>query len=142
MREFSYVDRRTIAALCRRIDSIVPFVPFETKGRKVEADVALSSRFSVYREPCILKGPEEKRRSIGNLNLLDIKAFSADAPESYDPMQGASGMLSAAQHADGKFQMMNFRDQIGLSEEQKQRIKYDAHPNRRDLEDIILGTLR
>jgi hypothetical protein len=40
----------------------------------------------------------------------------------YDPMQGAGGILSAVQQADGKFQMMYLRNQMNLTPAQKQRI--------------------
>ena len=121
-REFRSVHR-DIEALCRRIDLIVPFVPFSEKERNVVADIALIDRFSLYREPCILSGPEEERRSYGNLYLRGTKAFSKYAGSCYEPMQGASGMLSAVQQADGKFQMLMLRDHLGLTEEQKKRLK-------------------
>ena len=121
VREFGSVHE-DVKALCRRIDAIVPFLPFTPKERKVVADTALIERFSLYREPCILEGPEEKRRSFGNLHLHSTKSFASYAAASYDPMQGASGMLAVVQQADGKFQMMNLRDQFVLTLEQQKRI--------------------
>lgn len=111
-----------IKALCRRIDVIVPFLPFTPSELKVVAATALTERFSIYREPCILNGPEEKCRSFGNLHLHSTRAFAAYAAGLYDPIQGASVMLSAVQQADGKFQMMSLRDQLGLTPEQKARV--------------------
>ena len=128
MRELASVHE-DIKALCRRIDVIVPFVPFTMTERKVVADIALTHRFSLYREPCILTGPEEKRRSFGNLFLRSTKAFARYAASCYDPMQGASAMLSVVQQADGKFQMMSLRGNLGLSDIQKNRIKRDAAPD-------------
>eukprot|EP00957_Ditylum_brightwellii_P204294 15338569-Ditylum_brightwellii.AAC.1 len=120
IREFGSVHE-DIKALCRRIDLIVPFVPFTLNERKVVADIALTERFSCYREPCILKGPEDKRRSFGNLYLRSTRSFAKYAAGRYDPMQGASGMLSAVQQADGKFQMKILRNQLGLTDHQKVR---------------------
>lgn len=122
MKEFGSVHEST-KALCRRIDAIAPFLPFTKKERKVVADLTVSDRFSLYREPCILNGSDEKRRSFGNLRLRSTKSFAAFAAECHDPMQGASAMLSAVQRADGQFQMMIIRDKLGLSEEQKARIR-------------------
>lgn len=133
MREFKAVHE-SISALCRRIDCIVPFLPFTTKERMVVADIAVSQRFSLYREPCVLTGTDEKRRSFGNLHLRSTRAFATFAAECYDPMQGASGMLSAVQQADGKFQMMNLRGKLGLSEQQKAQIKSDVAPNEDSIE--------
>jgi hypothetical protein len=118
MKEFGSVDE-SIKALCRRIDDIVPFLPFTKRERRVVADIAVSHRFSLYREPCVLRGPEDKRRYIGNLHLRSTKSFAAYAADSYDPMQGASGMLAAVHRADGRFQMMVSRDKLGLSDEQR-----------------------
>ena len=114
-----------LKALCRRVDVIVPFLPFTTTERKVVADIALIERLSLYREYCVLSGPEEKRRSLGNLFLRSSKAFAAYVAGFYDPMQGASGMLSTVQQVDGRFQMMFLRNQLGLTEEQKRRVKSD-----------------
>ena len=125
MREFGSVHK-DIKALCRRIDYIVPFLPFTMKERKVVADIALTNRFSLYREPCIVGGPEEKRLSIGNLFLRNTRAFASHASECYDPMQGASAMLSAVQQADGKFQLQLMRNKLGLGPEQKARIRDDS----------------
>ena len=128
MREFAsvHVD---LKALCRRIDVIVPFLPFTKSERKVVADIALIERFSLYREPCVLSGPEDKRRSFGNLFLTSTKAFASyAASECYDPMQGASGMLSAVQQADGKFNLMFVRDQLNLTDAQKLRVKNAKPP--------------
>ena len=127
-REFASVHE-DLKALSRRIDAIVPFLPFTINERKVVADIALTKRFSLYREPCVLKGPEEKRRTLGNLLLRSTRSFAAYAADSYDPMQGASGMLSVVQQADGKFQMMNLRDQLGLTGSQKTRIKSESAQN-------------
>lgn len=127
IREFGSVHE-DIKALCRRIDTIVPFLPFTQSERKVVADIAVTERFSLYREPCVIKGPEEKRRSCGNLHLHGTRAFSAYAAESYDPMQGASGMLAAVQKADGKFQMMNVRNQLGMTATQKERVRSTSAP--------------
>jgi hypothetical protein len=121
IREFGSVHE-DVKALCRRIDAIVPFVPFTVKERKVVADTALTERFSLYREPCVLDGPEEKRRSLGNLRLHSTKAFAAYAADLYDPMQGANGMIAAVQQVDGQFQMMYLRDQLGLTPEQETRL--------------------
>ena len=38
-------------------------------------------------------------------------------------MQGASGMLFMTLQADGKFQMMSLRDQLGLTQAQKNQVK-------------------
>jgi hypothetical protein len=111
-----------LKALSRRIDAIVPFVPFTIRERKVVAENALNERFSFYREPCVLDGPVEKRRSFGNLRLHSTKSFASYAAGMYDPMQGAGGILSAVQNADGRFQMMLFRNQLNLTTEQKERI--------------------
>jgi hypothetical protein len=119
-KEFASINKE-LKALTRRI-AIVPFLPFTPNERKVVADTALTERFSLYREPCVLDGPEEKRRSFGNLHLRTTKAFGSYAASLYDPMQGASGVLSAVQQADGKFQMMYLRNQLGLTSEQKARI--------------------
>jgi len=105
---------------------IVPFVPFTLNERKVVADIALTERFSCYREPCILKGPEDKRRSFGNLYLRSTRSFAKYAAGRYDPMQGASGMLSAVQQADGKFQMKILRNQLGLTDHQKVRVRSET----------------
>ena len=43
-------------------------------------------------------------------------------------MQGASGMLSVVQQADGKFQMMSLRDQLGLTPAQKERVRSTSAP--------------
>ncbi len=43
--------------------AIVLFLPI------TKADTALSERFSLYRELCMIKGLEEKRRPLGNLPL-------------------------------------------------------------------------
>ena len=106
----------------RRIGTIVPFLPFTVLERKVVAHTALAERFALYREPCIIDGPEEKRRSFGNLHLLSTKAFASYAADLYEPMHGAGGVLSAVQQVDGKFQMMYLRNQLGLSPEQKAKI--------------------
>lgn len=121
IKEFGSVHK-DIKALCRRIDVIVPFLPFTKSERKVVADTAVIERFSLYRDPCVLQGPEDKRRSIGNLHLHSTRSFSIYAASLYDPMVGASGMLSAVQQADGKFQMMSVRGQFCLTKEQKARV--------------------
>lgn len=127
IREFGSVHE-DVKALCRRIDVIVPFLPFTLSERKVVADIALTERLSLYREPCVLKGPEDKRRSFGNLHLRSTRAFASYSAECYDPMQGASGMLSVVQQADGKFQMMSLRDQLGLTDLQKERVRSTLAP--------------
>lgn len=127
-RKFASVDEE-LKALCRRIDGIVPFLPFTTKERRVVADIALIERFSVYREPCVLSGPPEKRRSFGNLFLRSSSAFAAHTAESYDPIQGASAMLSTVQQADGKLQMMFLRAQLGLTDDQKARLTSPEAPD-------------
>lgn len=86
-------------------------------------------RFSLYREPAILTGPEHLRRSFGNLFLRNTNAFATYAAEFYEPMQGASGMLSTVQRADGKFQMMFLRNKLGLTDDQKARVKSDKSPS-------------
>ena len=121
-----------LKALSRRIPAVVPFLPFTAPERKIVADVALTERFALYREPCILEGPEEKRRLFGNLHLRSTNAFGLYAAGLYDPMQGAGGALAAVQRADGKFQMMYFRDQLGLSPEQKARIMNPKRANATD----------
>ena len=123
---------KELKALSRRIPAVVPFLPFTGPERKIVADVALTERFSLYREPCILDGPEEKRRLFGNLHLRSTNAFGLYAAGLYDPMQGAGGALAAVQRADGKFQMMYFRDQLGLSPEQKARIMNPKRTNASD----------
>jgi hypothetical protein len=120
-KEFGCISE-DLKALCRRIDAIVPFLEFTIKERKVVADNALTERFSFYREPCVLDGPVERRRSFGNLRLHSTRSFAAYAASMYDPMQGAGGILSAVQQADGKFQMMYLRNQMNLTPAQKQRI--------------------
>lgn len=127
MQEFASVHE-DLKALCRRVDVIVPFLPFSLAERKVVADIAVTERFSLYREPCVLGGPEEKRRSLGNLRLHSTRAFASYAAGCYDSMQGASGMLSVVQRADGKFLMMKLRDQLGLTESQRARIESDKSP--------------
>jgi len=124
MRNLKRIDA-DLEALCRRIDVIVPFLPFTSKERKVVADIALRDRLSLYREPCKLTGPEEQRRLLGNLCFMSTRAFETHIASFYDPMQGASGMLSCVQQVDGKFQMMSLRNQLGLSNDQKRRIQSD-----------------
>ena len=121
IREFGSIHE-DVKALCRRIDAIVPFLSFTPKEKRVVADTVLTERFSLYREPCLTEGPEEKRRSLGNLRLQSTKAFVSYTADSYDPMQGASSMLAVAQQIDGKFQMMFVRDKLGLTPEQETRI--------------------
>jgi len=122
IKQFTSVHK-DLGAMCRRIDIIVPFLTFTKYERKVVADIALRERFSFYREPCKLKGLEKNRRLFGNLHLKFTKSFSSYAAKNYDPMQGASGILSIAQLADGKFNMMFTNDQLGLSQAQKERVK-------------------
>lgn len=121
VREFASINKG-LKALARRIDTIVPFLPFTLSERKVVADTAITQRFSLYREPCVLEGLEENRRSFGNLRVHSTKAFVSYAASLYDPMQGAGALMSAVQRADGKFQMMHFRNELGLTHEQKARI--------------------
>ena len=52
-----------------------------------------------------------------------MTAFTDYTSEVYELMQGASGMLSMTQQADGKFQMMSLRDQLGLTQAQKNQVK-------------------
>ncbi|CAB9512705.1 Caseinolytic peptidase B protein homolog [Seminavis robusta] len=125
--EFGDMDKG-LKALSRRIDCIIPFLPFSKREVKVVADIALTNRFSWYREPCVLHGPEDQRRSLGNLRMQGTRAFAAYAGSRYDPMKGANGMLSAAQKADGKFQLLFFHDQLGLSEEQEARVMSEKPP--------------
>lgn len=127
-RNFAGIDS-DLKPLSRRIDVIVPFLPFTVSERRVVADIALTERLSLYREPCKISGPEETRRSIGNLFLRSSQAFAAHVASFYQPMQGASGMLSCVQQVDGKFQMMSLRNQLGLTADQKRRIKSDKVPS-------------
>ena len=43
-------------------------------------------------------------------------------------MQGASGMLATVQKADGKFQMMNVGNQLGMTATQKERVRSASAP--------------
>ena len=127
-RNFERVDSH-LKALSRRIDAIVPFLPFTIPERRVVADIVLRERLSHYREPCRITGPEEKRRSIGNLRLGWSSAFEKHVARCYRSAQGVSGMLSCVKQADGEFQGLFLRDRLGLTDEQKRCVLSDRLPS-------------
>ena len=74
----------------------------QLRERGVVADIALTERFALYREPCVLTGPDEERRSIGNLFPRGTGALAAWVARFYAPVRGASGMLASVRRIDGK----------------------------------------
>ena len=93
-------------ALARRIDDIVPFLPFTKNEQVVVADMELRHRMLEYRKPCVTKvpvGQEDKRRLLGNLKLRHTRSLTEYATTYYEEMQGASTMAKVATQADGLF---------------------------------------
>ena len=113
---------KDIQALERRITQIVPFLPFTTRQQKVVADTALRERETLYREPAVLNGPDEGRRIIGNLHLQHTKRFGDYAAEKYEPLRGASSMISIASQVDGKFLVAIQKKRLSMSEAQRTRL--------------------
>ena len=101
LQQFRGVDRE-LQALARRIDEIVPFLPFTTHEQMVVADMELRRRLSDYRQPCV-NAPEDKKRMLGNVMLKHTRMLTAHATKFYDPMTGATTMGNVAREADGLF---------------------------------------
>jgi len=117
--QFKYIHS-DIQALARRIDGIIPFLPFTITQQKVVADTALREYESSYREPCVKE--EDNRRCIGNVHLQHTKGFVEYAIEEYEPMHGASTMVSAARRTDGKFHVAFRSGQLNITEKQYDRL--------------------
>ena len=111
-----------LLAVARRIDSIIPFLPFTKKEQVIVADTALREIESLYREPKIETGPEENRRLVGNLHLQHTKAFCDYVASKYDPSEGASVIEGIVSDANGLFLTKFVQDELGVSSTQLKRI--------------------
>jgi hypothetical protein len=84
MTEFHGVHKE-LRALGRRIDYMIPFLPFTKEEQPIVADTALRGRFQNYRDPAILEEEENtsKRRSVGNLHLHHTPEFCTYVADRY-----------------------------------------------------------
>ena len=57
---------KTLAAFTRRIDVIVPFLPFTEDEQLAAADTMIRRLLAEYRAPPVLVGPPDRLRLIGN----------------------------------------------------------------------------
>jgi hypothetical protein len=106
-----------LQALGRRIDFMIPFLPFNKQEQPIVADTALRSRFQLYRDPAVLlrEPDEQKRRTVGNLHLRHTPEYCGYVVEQYSHMHGASSMLSEAAAADGQFLTQLLQDDFDLT---------------------------
>jgi len=124
LREFKGVHRE-LQALARRIDLVVPFLPFTEQQQVVVADTALRQVLSVYREPCVLAGDDDKRRLLGNTKLRHTRSLTEHAATFYDEMQGASSMCGVARDANGLFLTKFSEEKLAIPERQIDLMKSD-----------------
>lgn len=117
LRRFKKVHAE-LQALSRRIDVVVPFLPFTEEQQIVVADTALRQALGVYRDPCVLEGPEDKKRLLGNVKLKHTSGLTKHASTFYDEMQGASSMCGIAREANGLF-LNKFSEEKLTSPEEK-----------------------
>lgn len=85
-----------LSALYRRIDGIVPFLPFSKPEREVVADSVLRGFFAPYREPPRLDGPKELRRPIGSVLAHVYPELVSLTAGAYEEMDGAPSMHKVA----------------------------------------------
>jgi len=85
-----------LQALVRRINLVVPFLPFTEDERHVVSDLEIRNVLSRWRDP-----PTEKR-GIGNIVVHHTAGLVDLVAQGYAPMEGASSLIGEAQRVAQK----------------------------------------
>jgi hypothetical protein len=85
-----------LEAIVRRLNLIVPFIPFSVPETRVVADTSIRHHFGRMRAPPITTGPAEKQRVVGSIAVLHTRGLCHCVADCYEPMEGASSLLSGA----------------------------------------------
>eukprot|EP00808_Paulinella_micropora_P007573 g31989.t1 len=103
---FASIDE-SLVALARRVDGIVPFLPFSSYETKVVADTVLREYFGRYRDAPVPPRPEANNegRQIGNVVVSFTPKVVIEASKNYQPESGASSIQEATKSALRKLQM-------------------------------------
>jgi len=126
LKEFKGVHS-SLQALARRVDEVVPFLPFTAHEQLVVADLELRRRLADYRKPCVRSEDVSKRRMLGNVVIKHTRALAGHATTFYDPMQGATTMSTVAREADGLF-INKFAENKLMTSEAQQRLLNSEQP--------------
>ncbi len=87
--------KSTLAALYRRFDKVIPFLPFTEEEQLVVGDTEIRSFLSRYREPPVTDEQVnlDERRILGNFLFHYTRSVVVMARSQYKPMEGASSLL-------------------------------------------------
>jgi DNA polymerase III delta prime subunit len=127
MRKFASINQE-ISALARRITAIVPFLPLTKLEQRIVADTSLRDHFAAYHDPAIHEGPEEERRLLGNIVIRCSDDYLKHIGDSYNPMEGASSMIKAAQETEGNLLSGWMRKTLPLDEAEYKLLVADCAP--------------
>eukprot|EP00505_MAST-04D_sp_SCG-Rhode-Island_P000067 Stramenopile-MAST_4_protein_67 len=111
-----------LKALARRIDYIVPFMPFTKIEQAIVADTCCREAFGLYREPKIVNCPQKYRRFCGNLYLRHSKEYCNYVAHQYDESEGTSIIAAVVQEVNGLFLQKLVQEELVMTDEEKERI--------------------
>ena len=98
-------DPAELAAIVRRIDVVVPFLPLTKQEQLVVTDTVLRNGFARYRAPAVRAKPghEDAMRAVGNVIVNYTDVYIHHAASQYRPMEGASSLHQAVTEVTSSF---------------------------------------